>query len=262
MDLEHAVGQYLATGKTSQERQQALSQFVRWCGKERDLERLEPQAIVDYSQYVSGSSTNGRRRLTAVRDFLAFAYQNSLIAQDLASHIRLPTSRTRKVSTDAQARAEPERHSLTPEGLAEVKDRLARLQEDRRRTAEEMHRAAADKDMRENAPYHAAKERLGHLETLIRDLEHLVRTAEVVEKTNGVQHDTRVTQGSRVVVRNLTSGVESTYMLVAMPEANPAQGKISTDSPVGKALLNRTIGEEVHAPTPRGTTPLLIVSVE
>jgi transcription elongation factor GreA len=127
--------------------------------------------------------------------------------------------------------------------------------------AEELRLAMADKDFRENAPLDAARERQGLLEARIRELEATLKQAVIIADAS-LRSNARVGVGSAVLLRNLKSGVELRYVLVSPSEVNPAEGKISIASPVGKALIERSAGEEVEVAAPAGKIRFRIESVE
>ena len=110
-------------------------------------------------------------------------------------------------------------------------------------------KAMLDKDFRENSPLDAAKDKQGHLEARIRDIEAMLKRAVVVEAVEG----DRVHVGVTVHVRNLKSGAVNRFVIVGPTEANAADGKISSASPVGRSLLQRTVGDEVEVSAPAGT---------
>jgi transcription elongation factor GreA len=167
-------------------------------------------------------------------------------------------TRTRRLAppTAAERRASTPIH-LTAEGLEQLKAELADLREIRRPAA--IARVAAARelgDLSENAEYHAAREELGFIEGRIRSLEDRLRRAMVVSGPG----DGQVGMGSKVVVE--VDGTRHEFALVGSTEANPAEGRISTSSPVGRALLGRRAGDEVVVRTPGGEVRYRIVSVE
>jgi transcription elongation factor GreA len=116
---------------------------------------------------------------------------------------------------------------------------------------EDIRKAMLDKDFRENSPLDAAKDRQGHVEARVREIEAVLRRAVVVD---GSANAGRVRVGTTVTVTRLDDEKVITYSIVGPTEANAADGKISSVSPVGKAFLNCKIGEEVGVETPsRGT---------
>jgi transcription elongation factor GreA len=139
---------------------------------------------------------------------------------------------------------------ITPEGLEALKAELARLEGDARRDIERRILAARELgDLSENAEYHIAKEDQAHLETKILRLTERLRNARVVAAP--VDSDV-VAFGSTVTVADEESGREATWTLVGPTEADISNGKLSSESPVAKALMGRRPGDEIEVHTPRG----------
>ncbi len=128
----------------------------------------------------------------------------------------------------------------------------------RREIAERIKTAREWGDLKENSEYHDAKNDQAHLETKILRIREQLLAAEVRE----VETQTDVVGfGSRVEVEDAKSGKAQVFTLVSQPEAVPAEGKISIDSPVGKALVGARVGETVQLETPRGVRELKIVAI-
>jgi len=121
-------------------------------------------------------------------------------------------------------------------------------------------RAAEDKDFRENAPLHAAKERLGHLEGKIIELQETLKIATVIGEKTGVSH--KVCTGDMVVLVDMSSGEELEYTIVGPREANAAKGKISNASPIGRAVVGRGIGDVIKIEAPAGRLSYQVKKVE
>jgi transcription elongation factor GreA len=139
---------------------------------------------------------------------------------------------------------------MTPEGFAALKEELATLKADRPKISQEIGIAREHGDLRENAEYHAAKEKQGINEARIADIEDKLSRAEVIDpKQLGGD---RVMFGATVVLEDLDSGKEVTYMIVGPEESDLDRGRISVTSPVAKALINREVGDEVKVRTPGG----------
>jgi transcription elongation factor GreA len=150
---------------------------------------------------------------------------------------------------------------LTPEGAKRLKAELEELTTVKRaQLAARLRDAIKMGDLSENADYIMAKEEQAFLEGRIQELQELLRTATIVT-TNGSEEIDVVNVGVTVTVQEAGEEPE-TFMLVGAKEANPRQGKISNESPIGKALLGRRVGEVVSAETPGGAVQLKILKVE
>ena len=147
---------------------------------------------------------------------------------------------------------------LTQEGEKKLKAELAELTGPRREELSQRLRSAIQMgDLSENADYHKAKEDQAFLEGRIQEIEAVLRTATVVEKT----HSDVVTIGSQVTVQEENFSPE-TYYMVGAKEADPRNGKISNESPIGKVLMDRKVGDVVEAETPGGKLKFKILKVE
>ena len=139
--------------------------------------------------------------------------------------------------------------TLTAQGYEKLEKELASLKVRRSRVIEDIRRAAADKDFRENAPLAAAREQKSHLDGRIKELEVTLNQAKII----GQDQDTaRAKFGDTVVLRDLSSDEEFSYTLVDPREANPAKGKLSVASPLGKAILDKESGQTVEIAAPAG----------
>ena len=140
---------------------------------------------------------------------------------------------------------------LTPEGLTKLKDELAQLQNDgRREVAERIKEAREFGDISENAEYDHAKNEQAMLEARIAQLEEKLRSATVIDERaieSGV-----VSIGSKVHVKDQKSGQSVAYQIVGSAEADPAENKLSNESPVGSALIGKKRGDVVSVAVPRG----------
>ncbi len=140
---------------------------------------------------------------------------------------------------------------LTPEGLEELKARIDYLSTQRRHeVAERIKEARGFGDISENAEYDDAKNEQAMLEKQIADLEEKLRSATVVDQRS-VSGDT-VSVGTTVHVKDQKSQKSVKYRIVGPTEANPAENKLSNESPVGKALIGHSRNDVVSVPVPRG----------
>jgi transcription elongation factor GreA len=152
---------------------------------------------------------------------------------------------------------------LTQEGYDKIAKELEELKTVRRPAlAQKLKEAVAEGDLRENADYHDAKEQQGFLEGRIQQLEHLIRTAQIISSDDAANSQ-EVRVGSVVtIIEEGGSGEEETYTIVGAAEANPRMGKISQQSPIGAALLGRRKNEKVRVQTPDGITVFKIKKIK
>ena len=148
----------------------------------------------------------------------------------------------------------------TEEGLKKLRDELNNLKDVERPAASQAIAEARDKgDLSENAEYDAAKEAQGLLEMKISKLEEVVANARVIDES---QLDTsKVLIHSSVKIKNTTNGMEVKYKLVAQSEADLKSGKISVDSPIGKGLLGKKVGDTADIQVPNGTMTFEILEI-
>jgi transcription elongation factor GreA len=147
---------------------------------------------------------------------------------------------------------------ITAEGLVTLEAELAELEgEGRREIAGRIKTAREWGDLKENSEYHDAKNEQAHLETKIARLREKITGAVLVEDQKPSEGE--VGFGSTVVVSD-HNGVEHTWRIVSSHDASPAEGKLSAESPVARALLGRKAGQSASVPLPRGERVLKIIS--
>ena len=146
---------------------------------------------------------------------------------------------------------------LTPEGLEKLKKELAYLKTIKRKEiAERLEKCISYGDLAENAEYHETKEAQGFLEGRILELEDLLNSAVVVEeRQKGI-----VQIGSTILVK--VGSEKEKFKIVGAEEANPLEGKISVDSPLGKAIINQIKGAVVQVIAPEGKIAYKILKIE
>ena len=150
---------------------------------------------------------------------------------------------------------------LTKEGEKNLRAELDELLNVKRpELAARLHAAIKQGDLSENADYIAAKEAQGFLEGRIQELEAKLRNAVIIEESEG-GGDGHIRLGSHVTVVEEGYDDEETYHVVGATEANPAKGKISNESPLGKALLGREVGDTVAVRAPAGEINFKIVEI-
>ncbi len=148
---------------------------------------------------------------------------------------------------------------LTQEGEDALRRELKELRDTRRPAlAQRLKEAAAQGDLKENADYHDAKEKLGFIEGRVQQIESILQNAIVVDSS---QPSDEVRIGSTVVIQEAGEDFDEEYRIVGSAEANPRERKISEKSPIGSALLGNRIGERVKVKTPDGVIKFKIVDI-
>lgn len=151
-------------------------------------------------------------------------------------------------------------HYLTPEGKQKLEQELIELTTNgREELAMRLKNAISMGDLSENADYHKAKEDQGFLEGRIQEIESILNNAEVIEAQSSYSE---VSLGAKITIKE--DGVPAeTYHLVGIKEANPREGRISHESPIGKALLGHKVGEVVKVSLPNNNSiELEILAIE
>ncbi|HVR64603.1 MAG TPA: transcription elongation factor GreA [Polyangia bacterium] len=149
---------------------------------------------------------------------------------------------------------------MTPRGQRALRDELKHLREvERPKNVRDIEEARAHGDLRENAEYHAAKEKQGFIEGRSREIEAVLAQAEVIDpaKLSGE----RVVFGATVKLCDTDSGEETTYSIVGDYEADIKLGRIAVSAPVARAIIGRDLGDSVTIRTAKGTREYQIAAV-
>jgi transcription elongation factor GreA len=238
--------------------QQEVYKFVRWYGEKRPLIGLTIPEVANYAEQITFSTTEVVEKLGILKTFLAYAHKQGLTRTNLAVHLK--SKKTPPKSASPLKRRSHRKVLLTSQGYTDLKAELTTLKNERPRIAEELQKAASDKDFRENAPLEAAREYQGQLEARIRKLESTLKMAILVDEQQAGGRE--ITFGDAVVLRDLASGEQVSYTLVDASEANPIEGKISVVSPMGQALLGRMKGQNVGVKAPAGVLHYQIEDIQ
>ena len=148
----------------------------------------------------------------------------------------------------------------TAEGLKKLKDELLQLEQfERPRVTTEIADARDKGDLSENAEYHAAKEEQSHLEFKIAKLKNVISNARIIDES---QLDTsKVLIHSIIKIKNIANKMEFSYTLVADSETDVRNGKLSVNSPIGKGLLGKKVGDVAEIQVPNGTMKFEIMDI-
>jgi transcription elongation factor GreA len=152
-----------------------------------------------------------------------------------------------------------EKVPMLAEGYEKLTADLKVLRAERPKIVDAIEEARAHGDLSENAEYHAAKERQGQIEAQIADLEDKVSRAQIIDPTS-LSGD-RVVFGATVTVLD-DADKPFRYQIVGQPEADAKVGRISYESPLGRALIGKTVGDEVEVPVPAGDRFYLVDKIE
>jgi transcription elongation factor GreA len=154
-----------------------------------------------------------------------------------------------------------QRIPMTKEGYDRLREELVRLErKDRIEVIRSIEVARGHGDLKENAEYHAAKERQGHVEGRIMELKDKLSRAEVIDCSK--VDCNRVFFGAVVTLVDLNTDDEVSYQLLGPEEANVHEGKISVASPMGKAILGKLVGDDVEVKTPGGVRQLEVIEIK
>ncbi|HSM70809.1 MAG TPA: transcription elongation factor GreA [Anaerolineales bacterium] len=150
---------------------------------------------------------------------------------------------------------------LTKEGFEKLQDELDYLRKVKRQeVADRLHEAMEGGELIENAEYEAAKNEQAFVEGRIQELDVLLASAKIIED-NGNKKSDGVQLGSKVTIKEGNFEAEE-FTLVGIAEANPREGKISNESPIGKAILGHKVGDAVKVETPGGTYTVKILKIK
>jgi transcription elongation factor GreA len=249
LSLGEAAACFLA-GLPEKERgagQPGIQRFVAWFGREKFLDELTAPEVAAYAQRLSASAVGYGQGLELIRDFLKQARKQGWTTRNLSAHLKARKT-TRKAA--GAGLATNESLPVSQRAYDDIINELASLKDKRPLIVADIKRAAADKDFRENAPLDAAREQLSYLEGRLKKLEAVLKVAVITEE--GAEASARVTIGSSIVLCDLDSGQELTYTLVGPRDVDPAKGRISCASPIGKAILDKSSGQVIEIAVPAG----------
>jgi len=258
--LGHIATQFILTLPPDErlKAQQEVYKFVRWYGEKRSLAGLTIPEVANYAEQITSSTTEVVEKLGIIKTFLAYAHKQGFTKTNLAVHLK--GKKTQPKSASISKRRLQRKVLLTSQGYADLEAELTNLKNERPLIAEELQKAASDKDFRENAPLEAAREHQGQVEARIRNLESTLKMATLVDEQKPAGRE--INFGDTVILRDLASGEQTSYTLVDASEANPLECKISVASPMGQALLGQTKGQNVEVRAPAGILQYQIEDIQ
>lgn len=255
--MEHFEGSLANEPEKAEVELPVVRAFVSWFGLKRSMGELRGG---DVSTYVKTKTDGSPVHVEPLRAFLAYCSRLAFTPENLVPALGVgPAAGGARGGHGANAELGGDAFYVTLDGLRHIEEQLAAEKAKRPMIAQKLHDAMADKDFRENAPLDAARDEQGQLEAHIRDLETRLRNAVIIdEQAKGGLANV----GSVVKLVNLDTSREQTFTLVSATEVNPALGKISIQSPVGTAVMNRGTGDEVTVNAPSGPVKFRIVEVQ
>ena len=258
--MGEAARQFLATlsSEKRESSQPEVFKFARWYGWESSFARLAAPSVASYAEQMDVSDTDYTGKLVLIRSFLAYGKKARWSQTNLATHLK--SKKSKAGPTITASRKLPEKVTLTQERHDEMKAELAGLKKRSLELVDEIKRAAADKDFRENAPLAAAREERGHVEGRIKEMEEVLKAVTIIKEKTKTSLKTSV--GDSIIISDVDSGEEMRYMIVDPREVDASRGKISIASPMGKALIGRRDGDIVEIKAPRGKLRYQIVRIE
>ena len=258
--LADAAREYISSLKPDQ--QHAQETYIRRCvehfGDHTTIASLSGSRVELFAEsQIRASDPNAQERVNALKQYFQFIRKKGYATENFGIHIRVRRSGGRS-SGAQQVRVEEAPVEMTKEGLEARCAKLADLQSRRPDVLRAIATAREDKDFRENAPLQAAREELAMIDGQIKQLEAELKRAVVVERTS----EDLSAMGSQVKVTRLDRPDQmETFTLVGGREANAKERKISVESPVGKKLLGRRVGEEVEVAVPSGSIQYRIEAI-
>ncbi len=259
--LGQALNEYLQSLKPDARSQQIslIRKYVEHAGEETPVSSLTSSRVELYAEtQIKSSDPAAPERVAALKQWFQFLKKRNYTATNYGVHIRVRKvagrqhgGGTRTVVEDAP------KVEMTLEGFEALKLELEDLNARTPALVQAITLAREDKDFRENAPLEAAREALAFNDQRRKAIETTLKRAVVVERSR----DDRSSVGSAVTVTRLDTGRKDTYRLVGAREANAAERKISVDSPVGRELLGRRVGEDVTVAAPSGVIQFRIEAI-
>ena len=235
------------SGEGRESSRQHIYKLARWLGWERPITGVTTAEVSRYTEQLS-SSTDYVMAVDSIRAFFSYIKKEGYLKTNIL--VRLQTRKNQLKLSASSGRNPPRAISLTWQGYCDLEEKLNSLKSRRLKVIDEIRKAAADKDFRENAPLQAAREERGHLEGRIVELEETLKLAKIIEDKKDKRYKTGI--GDSVILQDLSSGEDVCYTIVSSREVDLSRGKISNVSPLGKAIVGRTEGETIEIETPTG----------
>jgi transcription elongation factor GreA len=254
ISLGDALREYLASLKPDlrHDYEAYVRKYVEHAGADVAVSDLTGSRVESYAEMnIKHTDPNADKRVAALKAWFQFLKKKNYASQNFGIHIRIRKPANQRAGSRTSAvRIEEPPLEMTAEGIEDLRRELAELEAKVPDMVKAIEVARSDGDLRENAPYHAAREALAFADNRKKRIEGALKRAVVVDRSQ--KQDDLTAVGSLVTVTYLDKGMQLAYQLVGAREANAAEKKISVESPVGKVLLGRRVGEEVEVEAPQG----------
>jgi len=249
--LGEALNEYLETLKPELRGTHAtyVCKYVEHAGEATALSSLSSSRIESYAEaQIKVSDPAAGERVTALKAWFQFLKKHNYTEQNYGIHIRVRKVAGKRTGEGRKVVEESNLVEMTRDGFEALQQELEQLNARTPELVTAITHAREDKDFRENAPLEAAREALAFNEQRRKAVEIALKRAVIVEH---VSND-RSAMGSVVTITRLDNSKKYSYRLVGAREANAAEKRISVESPVGKVLLGRRVGEDVSVSVPAG----------
>jgi transcription elongation factor GreA len=258
--LGEALSEYLSALKPAQRHDYEgyVRKYVEYADPSHRVCDLTGSRVESYAQaQIRQADPNAQLRVLALKNFFQFLRKKNYATANFGINVRVPKSGGRAGA--AAVRIEEAPIEMTADGIEALKRDLQEIEAKVPDLVKAIEIARSDGDLRENAGYHAAREALAFTNASKKRIETSLKRAVVVD---GSSRDEGLTAlGSVVTVTYMEKNRQETYQLVGSREANARERRISVESPVGKVLLGRRVGEEVEVVAPQGTMRYRVDSV-
>lgn len=250
--LGEALQEYLESLKPAQRHdwEGYIRKYVEHAEPGTAISSLSGSRVESYAEaYIRSSDPNAQRRVEALKAWFQFLKKKNYASANFGVNVRVRRSGGRSGGTAVRLEEAPV--EMTADGLEALKRELSEIESKIPDLVKSIEVARSDGDLRENAPYHAAREALAFTNDRKLRIENSLKRAVVVDSSG--RDEGLAALGSMVTVTHTEKDRQETYQLVGSREANARERRISVESPVGRVLLGRRVGDEVSVEAPQGT---------
>lgn len=259
--LGEAASRYLATVPEGDRnvQHQEINKFVRWFGGGRAVAGMNGAEVAVYTERLAQTDADAALKIEPIKAFLAYVRKEKWNPENLAIGIKIKKGKPKTTGPSQKLKREPV--PMTKGKFDELTAELASLRVKRVEVIGDIQRAAADKDFKENAPFHAAREQKGYIEGRMMEIDEMLGSAVITDDQPREPAQT-ISVGDNIVLEAMANGQEMRYKIVNPKEVAPSKGMISTVSPIGKAVLGKKEGDVVEVAVPVGKLQYRIKKLE